>query len=188
LFIFHIIWETKCNTRILVLCNHPICDYVQLFVTCNYVLSFLQLIAIISNLLLFLFHYGATIKLYILPYWLTYYIFPSKICLLCSFSHKINYNLVISYYVLMHLMYLKILWTTLKIYLASIHGVLKYLVCIQGILGIYLFILPIWDELKQYYYKMWVQFISPRSLDQWIHSKYNKITWRMWTPFVVMKV
>jgi hypothetical protein len=37
-----------------------------------------------------------------------------------------------------------------------------------------------------HYNKMWVQFISPRSLDQWIHSKSTKITQRTWTPFVIM--
>jgi hypothetical protein len=37
-----------------------------------------------------------------------------------------------------------------------------------------------------HYYKMWVQFINPHSLDQWIHSKSNEITWHTWTPFVVV--
>jgi hypothetical protein len=33
---------------------------------------------------------------------------------------------------------------------------------------------------------MWVQFISPCSLDQRIHSKSSEITWHTWTPFVVV--
>ncbi len=40
----------------------------------------------------------------------------------------------------------------------------------------------------QHYYKMWVQFTSSRSLDQWIHSKSNEITWRTRTHFVVVQV
>jgi hypothetical protein len=39
-----------------------------------------------------------------------------------------------------------------------------------------------------HYYKMWVQFTSPHSLNQWIHSKYSEITWCAWTPFVVMRI
>jgi hypothetical protein len=38
-----------------------------------------------------------------------------------------------------------------------------------------------------HYYKPWVHFISPRSLDQWVHSKFSEIIWHTWTPFVVMK-
>jgi hypothetical protein len=38
------------------------------------------------------------------------------------------------------------------------------------------------------YYKMWVQFISPCSLDQRIHSKFNEITLCTWTSFVVLRV
>ncbi len=38
----------------LVLCNHPICNYMWLIVICNYVLSFLLLITIHFNLLLLL--------------------------------------------------------------------------------------------------------------------------------------
>ncbi len=51
-----------------------------------------------------------------------------------------------------------------------------------------------------HYYKMWVQFISPCSLDQWIHYfftsphslqpmnslKSSEVTWRTRTPFVVV--
>jgi hypothetical protein len=54
-----------------------------------------------------------------------------------------------------------------------------------------------------HYYKMWVQFISPCSLDQgiheftaaslilihynqWIHSKFCEITWHTRVPFVVV--
>ncbi len=33
---------------------------------------------------------------------------------------------------------------------------------------------------------MWVQFTTPHSLNQWIHSKSNEITWRTRTPFVVV--
>ncbi len=36
----------------LILCNYSICDYMQLIVIYNYVLSFLQLVTIIYNLLL----------------------------------------------------------------------------------------------------------------------------------------
>jgi hypothetical protein len=36
-----------------------------------------------------------------------------------------------------------------------------------------------------HYYKMWVQFTSPHSLDLWIHSKSSEITWHTGTPFVV---
>jgi hypothetical protein len=53
----------------------------------------------------------------------------------------------------------------------------------------------------EHYYKMWVQFIDPYSLNQWIHYiptkscslcrmnsfKYSEITWHKWTPFVVME-
>jgi hypothetical protein len=36
-----------------------------------------------------------------------------------------------------------------------------------------------------HYYKMWVQFTSPHSLDLWIHSKSSEITWHTGTSFVV---
>jgi hypothetical protein len=39
--------------KIFVLCCHPICDNMQLFIICNYVLSFLQLLTILLNLLFF---------------------------------------------------------------------------------------------------------------------------------------
>jgi hypothetical protein len=60
---------------------------------------------------------------------------------------------------------------------------------------------PIANNQKPYhYYKMWVQFSSPCSLDQWftafslvpvhynhwIHSKSSEITWCTSTPFVVV--
>jgi hypothetical protein len=56
---------------------------------------------------------------------------------------------------------------------------------------------------SKHYHKTWVQFTSPHSLKQWIHcfftsphslqqvrihSKFNEITWRTWTPFVVLKL
>jgi hypothetical protein len=37
-----------------------------------------------------------------------------------------------------------------------------------------------------HYYKMWVQFTSPCSLNQWIHSKSNEITWHTKTHFVIV--
>jgi len=40
----------------------------------------------------------------------------------------------------------------------------------------------------RHYYKMWMQFISPYSLDQWIHSKSSEITWHTITPFVVVRL
>ncbi len=40
----------------------------------------------------------------------------------------------------------------------------------------------------EHYYKMWVQFTSPRSLDQWIHSKSSEITWCIGAPFVVVGI
>jgi hypothetical protein len=44
----------------------------------------------------------------------------------------------------------------------------------------------IWHEMITHYYKMSMRFISPRSLDQWIHSKSSEITWRAKTHFVVV--
>ncbi len=43
-------------------------------------------------------------------------------------------------------------------------------------------------SLCPHYYKMWVQFTSPRSLDQWIHSKSNETIWLTGTPFIVVHV
>jgi hypothetical protein len=40
--------------------------------------------------------------------------------------------------------------------------------------------------ISNHYYKMWVQFTSPCSLDQWIQSKSNEITWHTRTSFVVV--
>jgi antibiotic biosynthesis monooxygenase (ABM) superfamily enzyme len=34
---------------------------------------------------------------------------------------------------------------------------------------------------NMHYYKMWVQFTSLHSLDEWIHSKSNEITWHIGT-------
>ncbi len=40
---------------------------------------------------------------------------------------------------------------------------------------------------QRHYYKMWVQFISPCSHNNWIHSKSSEITWCIETPFVVVR-
>lgn len=47
--------------------------------------------------------------------------FSSKNKLLHSFNHKINYNLVISFSVFIYLMYIKVLWITLKLYLTYLN-------------------------------------------------------------------
>jgi len=41
---------------------------------------------------------------------------------------------------------------------------------------------------NNHYYKMWVRFINPCSLNQWIHSKSSEITRCIGTPFVVVNV
>jgi len=94
----------------------------QLSIICNYVLSLLQVLTILLNLYYFC-DYDVITKLHILPYLLN---FSSKNRPLCSFGHKITYNLVTFYGVLIHLLYIKILWTTLQIYLT-------YSQCILGI-------------------------------------------------------
>jgi hypothetical protein len=66
-----------------------------------------------------------TIKLHILIKFLD---FSFKNRLLCSFSCKIGCNLVTYYGVFIHLMYIRVLWTTIKIY---------YIDFIQGILNFY---------------------------------------------------
>ncbi len=82
----------------LVLCDHWICDYMQLYIICNYVLSFLELVTILLNLLLFswlwenykIAHPSILTKLLD---------FSSKNRPLYSFSSKISYNLVTSRYI-----------------------------------------------------------------------------------------
>jgi len=75
---WNVYWITKRN---LILCHHPICNYMQLIIICNYALSFLQLLTILSNLLLFLqlcCNYIAINRLFIRPYGLTYWIFRPR--------------------------------------------------------------------------------------------------------------
>ncbi len=86
------------TTRNLVLRDHWICDYMQLSIICNYVISFLELVTILLDLLLFLW------------LWCNYKIahpsiltklldFSSRNRPLYSFNRKINYNLVTSRYI-----------------------------------------------------------------------------------------
>ncbi len=110
--------------RNLLLCNHPICDYMWLSIICNYVLSFLQLLTVLLKLL-FILWLWCKYKIAHLFISINSFNFSSKNRLICSFNHKINYNSVISYGVIIHLMYIKILWTTLRIYLACIQCILN---------------------------------------------------------------
>jgi hypothetical protein len=56
--------------------------------------------------------------------------------------------------------------------------------------NLYLFIyvksLPPLRNRSKNYYKVWVKFINPCSLNEWNHSKSREITWRTRRPFVVM--
>jgi hypothetical protein len=85
------------------LCNHSICDYMQLFIICNYVLLFLQLVTILLIFLLFLWLWWTT-KLYILPYWLTSLVFHPRIN---PYVHLVT-NLVVTW--LLFVVCLYILW------------------------------------------------------------------------------
>jgi hypothetical protein len=65
------------TTKTLVICNHSICDYMQLSIICNFVLSFFTTSPHPLRSTNF-FYYGASTKLHIFSYWLTFWNFHSE--------------------------------------------------------------------------------------------------------------
>jgi hypothetical protein len=88
-------------TNFFVLYNHPIFNYMWLFDICNNVLLFLQLFTIFLNVLLFLWLW-CNYKITHMSILINLLDFLFKNRPLCSFNHKISYNLVISYSVFIY--------------------------------------------------------------------------------------
>ncbi len=79
------IWKLlhgKITRRNLIICNHPICDYMQLVIICNYGLLFLQLVTILFDLLFFLWPWCIIL-------WLLYF-YPSTLIKFWAFHPRKN--------------------------------------------------------------------------------------------------
>jgi len=109
----------KYNFQLEDICNHSICNYMQLNVICNYVLSFLQLIITCFNLYNFFYDYGVT-KLQLLNFTsfmlIIFLDFSSKNRPLCSISCKNSWNFYVMYIYTFDV-YIKVFWNLLGIYL-----------------------------------------------------------------------
>ncbi len=89
----------------LVPCNYSICNGMWLFVICNYVLSFLELITIPLILILFFWSW-CNYKIAHLSILINFLGFSFNNKPLCSFTCKINYNLVTFYGAFIQLLYI----------------------------------------------------------------------------------